>query len=265
MVEGRQDRFIRYPLYLLLVVAFIIIYAPIILVVVFSFNAGRFQVLPLRGFSLEWYLKMFSDPAFMDALQNSLLVSLGTSVIATTFGFLGAYSLIRSHLPFKDVLTGFLITPLAVPAILLGVSLRVYFFRLGWNFSLLTVMLGHLIFDIPLALLILRARLLQQPLSLEEAAWDLGAGRLRALWEVTLPMAMPGLVVSLLLTFTFSFDEFIIAYFLTQFELTLPIKIWANLITGFDPTVNAIGTIVLGLSLSLILLAQSILRKSYYN
>jgi spermidine/putrescine transport system permease protein len=137
----------------------------------------------------------------------------------------------------------------------------VYFFSIGWHFSLLTVLLGHLIFSIPLALLILRARLLQIPISLEEAAWDLGAGRLRSLWEVVLPMALPGILVSILLTFTFSFDEFIVAYFLTQFELTLPIKIWANLITGFDPTVNAIGSIVLVLSLTVVLMAQGILRR----
>ncbi|MFN8456855.1 MAG: ABC transporter permease subunit [Anaerolineae bacterium] len=118
-----------------------------------------------------------------------------------------------------------------------------------------------MIFDIPLAVLILRARLLQIPISLEEAAWDLGAGRWRSLWEVILPMTLPGILVSMLLTFTFSFDEFIIAYFLTQFELTLPIKIWANLITGFDPTVNAIGSIVFVMSLLIAIVAQNILWR----
>ena len=261
LVEGPRDRLARYPMYLILIAAFVIIYAPIVLVVIFSFNAGRFQAFPLRGFTIEWYQKMFSDPAFMEALQNSILVSFGASLISTAIGFFGAYSLIKARFPFKDTLSSFLITPLAVPAILLGISLRVYFFSIGWHFSLLTVLLGHLIFDIPLALLILRARLLQIPISLEEAAWDLGAGRLRSLWEVVLPMSIPGILVSILLTFTFSFDEFIVAYFLTQFELTLPIKIWANLITGFDPTVNAIGSIVLVLSLSVVLIAQAILRR----
>lgn len=261
MVEGSQDRFSRYPLYFSLILAFIIIYTPIILVVIFSFNAGRFQVFPLRGFTLEWYQKMFLDSAFMEALQNSLLVSFGVSLVSTLLGFLGAYSLVKATFPFKDAISSFLITPLAVPGVLLAMALRVYFFNLGSNFSLVTVFLGHLIFDIPLAVLILRARLLQIPISLEEAAWDLGAGRWRSLWEVILPMTLPGILVSILLTFTFSFDEFIIAYFLTQFELTLPIKIWANLITGFDPTVNAIGSIVFVLSLVIAVIAQSILLR----
>jgi spermidine/putrescine transport system permease protein len=256
MVEGSGDRISRYSLYLVLMVAFVVIYLPLILVVVFSFNDGHFQVFPLKGFTLEWYRKMFMDPAFMGALKNSLTLGAGVGVVATLFGFLGSYSLVKAEFPFKDAISSFLITPIAVPAVLLAVSLRVYFFSLGWQFSLWTVFLGHLIINIPLSVMIIRARLLQIPISLEEAAWDLGAGRLRSLWEVILPMTLPSILVSVLLTFTFSFDEFIIAYFLTQFELTLPIKIWSNLLTGFDPTVNAIGSIVFVISLTVVFFGQ---------
>ncbi|MFN8456856.1 MAG: hypothetical protein U0401_19695 [Anaerolineae bacterium] len=138
MVEGSQERLSRYPLYLSLILAFVIIYTPIILVVIFSFNAGRFQVFPLRGFTLEWYQKMFLDTAFREALQNSLLVSFGVSLVSTLLGFLGAYSLVKATFPFKDAISSFLITPLAVPGVLLAIALRVYFFNLGSNFSLLT-------------------------------------------------------------------------------------------------------------------------------
>ena len=256
MVEGLKERLGRIPLIITLAITGIIIYLPIIFVVIFSFNEGRFQVFPLKGFSLIWYQKMFLDTAFMNSLKNSVLVSLSVGFASTMMGFLGAYSLVKADFKFKDILSSFLITPLAVPGVLLAVSLRVYFYTLGWNFSLFMVFLGQLIVNIPLSLMIIRARLLQIPLSLEEAAWDLGANRVKSLSEVIIPMALPSMLVSMLLTFTFSFDEFIIAYFLTQFELTLPIKIWSNLITGYDPTVNAIGTIVFFVSLIIVFFGQ---------
>ena len=262
MVEGRGDRLMRYPLLLWLGVMLLIIYAPMVLVVVFSLNSGRFLTLPLKSFSLEWYRLLLADSAFLEALQNSVYLATSVSLVATGLGFLGAYGLVHSHFRGKALLTQFLITPLAVPGILLGLALRVYCLRLGWQFSLMTAFLGHLLVALPLAVLVLKARILQIPKSLEEAAWNLGARRWRSLFEVVLPLCIPGLVASLLLTFTLSFDEFIIAYLLTQFEITLPIQIWTLLITGFDPTVTAIGTCVFVLSLGVALLAQLLVFKS---
>lgn len=233
-----------------------VLYLPLLMMVVFSFNSGRFQVLPFKALTWQWYQRLFTDPAFTTALTHSVVLGMAVSGVATGLGFMAAYSLIKSQFPGKESLASLLVTPIAVPGILLAVALRVYFFQLGWSFSLLTVFWGHLIVGIPLAILILRARLAQIPLSLEEAAWDLGARRLQSWSEVVLPLALPGLVASLLLNFTFSFDEFVMAYFLTQFDLTLPIKIWSNLITGFDPTINAIGTVILGLSLLFGLISQ---------
>lgn len=259
MVEGKSDRWARYPLLLWLAMVLLVIYAPMALVLTFSLNSGRFLTFPLESFSLQWYRLLLADAAFIESLRNSLLLSASVSLIATGVGFLGAYALVRSHFRGKALLTQFSITPLAVPGILLGMALRVYCLRLGWQFSLVTAFLGHLLVALPLALLVLRARILQIPNTLEEAAWSLGARRWRSLVEVVLPLCLPGLIASLLLTFTVSFDEFIIAYLLTQFEITLPIQIWTTLITGFDPTVNAIGTIVFVLSLGVALMAQVLL------
>ncbi|MEO1131307.1 MAG: ABC transporter permease [Cyanobacteria bacterium J06639_1] len=238
-----------------------ILYLPLLVVGIFSFNSGRYQVLPLKEFSVQWYQNVWRDPAFGEAFGHSILVGVAVSLTATAVGFLGAYALVHSHFPGKTVLSALLVTPIAVPGILLGIALRVYFFRLGWQFSLFSVYLGHLVFSIPLALLLMRSRLRQIPKSLEEAAWDLGAKRWQGMWRVVLPLAFPAVIASLLLTFTFSFDEFIVAYFLTQFEQTLPIKIWANLITGFDPTVNAIGSLIVLSSLTLGAIAQVSLSK----
>lgn len=261
LVEGRRDRWVRYPLLLWLGTVLLVIYAPMGLVLLFSLNSGRFLTFPLESFSLEWYQLLFADSTFVASLKNSLILSTSISLAATSLGFLGAYALVHSHFRGKTLLTQFLITPLAVPGILLGMALRVYCFRLGWQFSLFTAFLGHLLVALPLAVLLLRARIQQIPLSLEEAAWNLGAQRWRSLLEIVLPLCLPGLIASLLLTFTLSFDEFIIAYLLTQFEITLPIKIWTLLITGFDPTVNAIGSLVFLLSLSVALMAQLLLFK----
>jgi len=185
-----------------------------------------------------------------------LILAGSTSVTATIIGFFGAYSALRSNMKFKNIFSSSMLLPLAIPYILLGVALRIYFFNLKVPLSLFTVYLGHLTFTIPLAFLTIRARIAQIPMTYEEAAWDLGASRLVTLKEIVLPLSFPGIIASLLLTFTFAFDEFIIAYFLTRFEMTLPIKIWSTLITGFDPRVNAVGTMVFLITLIIVFLAQ---------
>ncbi|MBD2459725.1 ABC transporter permease [Oscillatoria sp. FACHB-1407] len=265
IVQGQGEQKGNIVLYGWLGTILLLIYAPILLVMLFSFNSGRFQGFPFQGLTLAWYQAMFADTAFVESLQYSLWLSVAVSIVATSLGFLGAYALVKSTFVGKTALTGFLITPIAAPSILLAVALRVYFFRLGWQFSLLTAFLGHLVFALPLAVFVLRSRLLQIPLNLEEAAWILGARRWRSLLEVVLPLCFPGIVASLLLTFTFSFDEFIMSYFLTQFEVTLPIKIWTNLITGFDPTVNAISSIVFVLSMLVTLISQRLLASQTSN
>ena len=127
---------------------------------------------------------------------------------------------------------------------LIGISLRLYFVSLGLKPSLWLVFVGQTLFVLPLAILNLRNRIAQIPRSHEEAAWALGASRLRAIVEIVLPSCRFAVVATLIVTFTFAFDEFVIAYFLTNFDITLPIKIWTTLVTGFDPTINAVGVCV---------------------
>jgi len=183
------------------------------------------------------------------------------SVTATALGFLGSYALVRGRFPGKTIISGILVLPLGVPLLLLALSLRIYFASIGMTFGLETIFLGHLVYMLPLSVLILRGRFQSYPWALEEAAFDLGAGRGRIIVEILLPWMLPAILGSLLLNFTFSFDEFIIAWFLTNFEQTLPIKIWTDLLMTYDPTVNVIGTFVFLLSISMALLAQVMLRK----
>jgi spermidine/putrescine transport system permease protein len=246
----------------LMVVMLLALYLPIITLIAFSFTASRFPFFPIREWSARWYVELWNDPSFFDALFNSLLVSGLASVTATSLGFLGSYALVRGRFPGRTIISGILVLPLGVPLLLLALSLRIYFASVGMTFGLETIFLGHLVYMLPLSVLILRGRFQSYPWALEEAAFDLGAGRGRIIVEILLPWMLPAILGSLLLNFTFSFDEFIIAWFLTNFEQTLPIKIWTDLLMTYDPTVNVIGTFVFLLSISMALLAQLMLRKS---
>ena len=241
--------------------AVVVIYLPIVVMLVFSFNSSRYQVMPFREFTLDWYPSLVRDGQYVAGFVNSILLSLGVSLTATLLAFACAYSLVNARFAGKTAVTLFVLAPLAVPLVLIGISLRLYFVSLGLEPSLWLVHVGQTLFVLPLAILNLRNRLEQVPRSHEEAAWALGASRLRAIRDVVLPACRFALLATFILTFTFAFDEFVIAYFLTNFEITLPIKIWTTLVTGFEPTVNAVGVCVFAVSILLGLTAQLLLRR----
>jgi spermidine/putrescine transport system permease protein len=239
----------------------ILIYCPIVVMGIFSFSSSRYQILPFRDRTTEWYVHIFSDGQYADGFINSLIISSAVAMTATAIGFLCAYSLINARIPGARFITMFLLAPLVVPLLLMGISLRIYFVRLGIQPSLWLVYVGQVIYVLPLAVLNLRNRLAQIPKSHEEAAWVLGASRLGAIRDVVLPACRIALIATLILTFTFAFDEFVIAYFLSNFSITLPIKIWTTLVTGFDPTINALGLLVFLFSMALGLTAQMLFTR----
>jgi len=260
-VLTRGDRWTNRLLWLYLILAFGFVFAPIITTVVFSFNVDRFASLPWRGFSLVWYEKLIENPYLWEPLRNSLIVGLAVSLTSVVLGFAAAYALVHHKFRGQDVFVLGLISPLAVPWILLGLGLLLFLSRLGLSNSLASVWISHTVFTAPLATVVIRARLSGMRRSLEEAAWDLGCGRLRTVWEVVLPAAMPGVLAAALLTFTLSFDEFILAWFVCGFNETLPVKIWGMMRSGINPTISAVGTIVFGMSISLTVVAQFLLRR----
>ena len=241
--------------------AVVIIYLPIAVMFVFSFNQGRYQVMPFRAFTLQWYERLLADPQYLSGLANSLLIAGAVSVTATGVAFACAYSLANASFPGKTAATLFVLAPLAVPLVLIGISLRLYCVALGLEPSLWLVYLGQTVFVLPLAILNLRNRIAQIPRSHEEAAWALGASRLRAIMEIVLPSCRLAIIATLIITFTFAFDEFVIAYFLTNFDITLPIKIWTTLVTGFDPAINAAGVCVFLFSMGLGVAAQLLFMR----
>lgn len=257
----RWDRFATSLLRVYLVLAYAFLFAPIAVTIVSSFNADRFVTLPWRGFTWHWYDLVIRNRDLIFPLRNSVVVATGVGLMSVLLGFLGAYGLTRTRGRWQGLYTLGLISPLAVPWILLGLGLLVFFTRIGIPKSLFTVWISHTIFAAPLAMLIIRGRLLTMRRSYEEAAWDLGAGRLRAIWEVVLPLAGPGLVGAFLLTFTLSFDEFILAWFVSGFDETLPVKIWGMMRSGINPTISAIGAIVFVMSITLSILGQAFQRR----
>ena len=252
---------VRLGLYAFPVVVSFMLYLPIVVLVIYSFTNSRFPVYPVREWSFRWYKQIPQDDVLINAVGNSLMIGALAAATATVLGLLGAYGLIRSQFPGKWIVSGILVFPLAVPLILLGLSLRVYLPEVGVPPGLFAIYLGHLVYMIPLAVLVCRPRLERFNWTLEESAYELGASKIRILLEIIVPWVLPALIGAFLLTFTFSFDEFIIAWLLSRFDVTLPIKIWTDLLMAFTPKVNAIGTVVFLFSLCLALVAQRFLLR----
>ncbi len=216
----------------------------------------------MQHFTLRWYQELMADSRLLGSVKNSVIVALSVSFISTVLGFLGAYALRAYPIKRENFFLGFMAAPLTVPTLLLGLALLIFLNTfLSLNNSLLSVIISHTVFCAPFALFIIRARLRSLRASLEEAAWDLGASRWQTVKEVILPLAAPGLIAAMLLTFTLSFDEFIIAWFVSGFQPTLPVKIWSMMRGGIKPTINAIGAIVFVFSISILLVGEYFMGK----
>ncbi len=241
---------------LYLVAAYGFIYLPVVVLVLFSFQDGRLPVPPFQGFSLRWYGEVFADRDLKAALLNSVLLAVLSSAVAVVLGFLAAYGLARFRLPATGFLRALLIAPLAVSTLILGLGLLIAFNAIGVPKSLLATGIGHVVINLPLAFAIIYSQMGEHQMTIERAARDLGAREWQVLLLVTAPMLWPAIFASFCLSLTFSWDEFIIAFLLTRFELTLPVEIWNMLRSGLNPKTNAAGSIVFGISVALVVLFE---------
>lgn len=230
-------------------ILFFLMYLPIGVVVVFSFNEAR---LPVRftGFSLKWYQELFQDRDLIQALKNSLILAVSSCGVSAVIGTLGAVGLSRIHWKTKGVMEYISILPLMIPEIILGMVLMAFFYMLNLPFGMLTLLIGHTVFCVPYILMEVKTRLVGMDPSLEEAARDLGAGSFRAFWDITLPLIMPAVISGSLLAFAMSMDDVVISIFVTGPRVsTLPIKVYTQMKTGVTPEINALCTIMLGVIL----------------
>ncbi|HEY0106425.1 MAG TPA: ABC transporter permease [Rhizomicrobium sp.] len=241
--------------YAILYLAFL--YVPVLFLPLFSFNNSVFIAFPLSGFTTQWYSQMLDDAEMLHALRNSLEVGAVTAAVSTVLGLLAAKALTRYRVPGGAALLAFTSLPLFIPDIVLGISLLILLSPVGIPLSLLTVIAGHCLICVPFAITVLMSRFDGFDRSLEEASLDLGENGWMTFWRITFPLALPGIVSSLLLTFIVSFDEFLIAYFLAGNEATLPIYIWGQLRFPYKlPSVLALGALILVASTILVVIAE---------
>lgn len=241
--------------YAVLYLAFL--YVPVLFLPLFSFNDSVFIAFPLSGFTTKWYAQMLADEAMHTALWNSLKVGSVVALISTVLGLLAAKALTRYRLPGSGAVLGFTSLPLFIPDIVLGISLLILLNTLHVPLSLMSVATGHVLICTPFAITVLMSRFESFDRSLEEASLDLGESAWMTFWRVTFPLALPGIVSSLLLTFIVSFDEFLIAYFLTGTNATLPVYIWGQLRFPYKlPGVLALGALIVVVSCVLVAIAE---------
>ena len=245
--------------YLALMFGFI--FLPVAVLVLFSFQEGRLPVPPFNGPSLRWYADVLGDRRLMSGLTNSLIVASLSSAVALILGFLAAQGLARYRLPATALLRVALIAPLTVSYLIIALGLLTFYNRVGIGLSLWTVGIGHVVINLPLCFAILYASMGEHQRAAEQAARDLGASEARVMWLVTAPMMLPAILAAYFLAFTFSWDEFIIAYLLTRFDVTLPVEIWALLRSGLTPRANAIGSLVFLVSVGVVIVLQFILIR----
>jgi spermidine/putrescine transport system permease protein len=238
-----------------LVVVFL--YAPIAVLLVFSFNDSALPAFPLTGFTLHWYREFAANTELRGALEASAIVAACSSVGAVLLGMLASVALARRRFRGKALVSALLLSPLVIPFVVFGISLLLLFHTLGIPRSLLTVVIGHVVISLPYTILVLVPRLEQIDVALEEAAYDLGATPLATFRWVTLPLILPAVVSAFLIAFTTSFDEYAVASFVVGTRETFPIYLYSALrFPSQLPQVIAVAVVVLTASLVVVLGAE---------
>ncbi len=239
---------------------YLFLYGPIAVLVVLSFNRAGLPT-AWTGFSTEWYGKLLTNEAILASAANTLIVALASTAISTAIGTLLAVGLER--LRPSAALDGLVFVPMIIPDIVLAIALLSFYTLLDVTLGLHSIILSHTVFNIAFVCAVVRARLKNFDSSIVEASIDLGAGEVRTFFRIVLPVIAPGVLAGALLAFTLSVDEFIIAYFTAgpgSASTTFPMQIYAMIRFGVTPEINAVATIVIGVSFFLVLLSQRLQR-----
>ncbi len=246
------------PVGLLIAAMLCFIYLPVVVLILFSFQSGDLPVPPIDGPSLKWYVKALSNDRLTGSLINSILVGAVSSAAATVMGFLAAYGLFRRRPASADAIRVLLISPIAVSYLIVGLGLMIVFNLAGIGRSLVAVGIGHVVINLPLCFAIIYSQLGDHLRNIDNAARDLGAGDFATMSRIIVPVMLPSVIASFCLSFTLSWDEFIIALLLSRFEVTLPVMIFELMRAGLTPEVNAAGTIIFCISIITAVVAASL-------
>ncbi len=265
------------------IATYLFLYVPIGIIVLFSFNSGR-HAADFQGLSIKWYGKALSNPFVLESLTTSLIIAFSAAVLSSIMGTTAALALQRMRGPMRVLFDGLIYVAIMIPGIVIGIATLV---ALVSVFDLLnpilaaiwpegtkppklslgyaSVIAAHTLFTMSLVIVLVRARIAGMDRSLIEASQDLYATPWRTFRLITLPQIYPAVLAGFLLSFTFSFDDFIISFFVAGANTTLPIYVFSSIRRGITPEVNAIGTMVLAVSLTLLVAAQMLLRKKEHN
>ena len=249
-------------LWLAAAVGYAFLYIPLAIVVVYSFNNSRLNA-EWVGFTLDWYYKLAQNDEMLAAAGNSLLIALVASLVATALGTMAGVAMYRYKLRLLPVLV---LTPIAIPEILMGVALLIFFVLLNFTLGLVSVALAHIAFCVGFVAIVVRSRLAGMDESLTEAARDCGATPVEAFRYVTLPLIMPGVIAGALMAFTLSIDDFVITFFTAGAgTVTLPLQIYSMIKIAVTPEVNAVSTLLMLLTLALIIIASRLVPSLLGN
>jgi spermidine/putrescine transport system permease protein len=238
-----------------------LMHLPVLVLVVFSFNASKFAV-DWTGFTTHWYARLLEREDIVHALRDSLIVGVTATIIAVSLGTLIALALSRHRFRGKTLYEGLMYVPIVTPEIVTGISLLVLFVFLRIPLGLTTIVLAHVAFSIPFVVVVVMARLAGMDENLEEAAMTLGADEITAFRKVTVPLLMPGIISAALLTFILSFDDFVITSFVAgSGSSTLPLVIYSMVRRNIEPSINAISTLIVLATTILLYVAEKLTRE----
>lgn len=241
---------------------FVFLYVPIAVLVVFSFNSSRLNVV-WESFTFTWYQKLFDNAPLIRAAKNSLIIAGVTTVLSVVLGTAGAWLLHRYRFRFARVISTLVAIPMVMPEILMGISLLILFATAGLKLGFATVIIGHVTFSFPFVLVAVQARLQGLDPALEEAALDLGATPLKAFWLVIVPCLRPAIIAGALMAFTLSMDELIVTFFIrSASSATLPIQVFGLARVGLNPMLNALSALFIVATVAFVLFSEYLKKLS---
>lgn len=244
------------------ILIYLFMFAPVTVVVLLSFNANQFGSFPMEGLSLRWFAALLDNQAIVRAFQTSLLLGALTAVISTTLGVLGSLAMVRYDFPGKSLIATALIAPILVPEVVLAVALLLFLGAMGIPKSFPLLLAGHVIFTLPFVVLVVQARLVAVKREYEEAAMSLGAGPIETFFQITLPLILPAVLAGGLFAFTISFDDITGTLFWKPGGVeTVPTQIFAMLRNSISPEINALGTVMIVITVALPLLSAGVARQ----
>ncbi|MCE8508401.1 ABC transporter permease [Ruegeria pomeroyi] len=241
---------------------YIFMFLPVAVVVLLSFNASQFGSFPMTGVSVRWFVELWNNDAILRAFRTSVVLGLLTALISTTLGVLASLALVRYKVPGANAISTLLIAPILVPEVVLAVALLLFLNFLGINKSFGLLLFGHVIFTLPFVILVVQARLMGIKRDVEEAAMSLGATPVQTFFQITLPLMMPAVLAGGLFAFTISFDDITGTLFWKPGGVeTVPTQIFAMLRNSISPEINALGTVMIVMTVGLPLLGAAIARQ----